>query len=90
LAAPVAFGDGLRCIGGTLLRFYIEHAVNGTASAPSAGEPSIKTRSGHLGDPITFGMTRYYQTYYRDSTTAFCPPPQGDNANISSALYITW
>lgn len=90
LSQPTVFGDGLRCIGGNLLRLYVGHASNGTASAPGVGEPSIMDRSAELGDPFTFGMTRYYQTYYRDSNPTYCPTPQGDTWNISSALYITW
>jgi hypothetical protein len=86
------FGDGLLCLSGTLKRLYIKNAVNGSTSAPdfSAGDPSITTRSATLGDPITPGSTRYYQTYYRDPDTTFCPNPPGNTWNVSSGLSVQW
>jgi hypothetical protein len=88
LPQPVAFGDGLRCIGGTLLRLYTTHAVNGSVSAPGAGDPSITTRSATLGDPIARGSTRSYQTYYRDPDLAGCTPP--NTWNVSSGITVAW
>jgi hypothetical protein len=90
LASPVFFGDGLRCIGGSLKRLYVKHASGGSASAPSPGDPSIKTRSATLGDPIAPGTSRYYQVYYRDPSLTFCPRPQGDTFNVGNALRVLW
>jgi hypothetical protein len=90
LGAPLAFGDGLRCIDGTLLRLYVKSASSGTAVAPVAGDPSILAQSAALGDPIAPGSTRCYQTYYRDPSPGFCPPPQGDEFNVGNALRIAW
>jgi hypothetical protein len=90
MTQPATFGDGLRCIGGTLLRLYTQSAVNGSVSAPSGGDPSISARSASLGDPIAPGSTRSYQTYYRDPDPAFCPAPNGNTWNVSSGLTITW
>jgi Tol biopolymer transport system component len=89
-AAPVAFGDGLRCAAGNLLRLYVHNASGGVVSAPIAGEPSITVRSAALGDSIAPGTTRWYQVYYRDPALAFCPPPAGDAWNASNALAILW
>jgi len=88
--APVAFGDGVRCVGGVLKRLYVSHAVNGTVSLPPAGSWSISTRSAQLGDTIQQGSTRYYQVYYRDPDANFCPAPQGSTFNISNGLAVQW
>jgi hypothetical protein len=88
--AATTFGDGLRCVGGTLKRLYANHASSGIAFAPHAGDPSITARSAALGDPIALGSTRYYQAYYRDANLSFCPAPMGNSWNVSSALRIQW
>jgi hypothetical protein len=90
LSTGVAFGDGLRCATGTLVRLYSKNASSGAVSAPSPGDPSITTRSAALGDPIAPGDRRYYQVYYRDPVTSFCPPPAGDNFNVTHAVKIVW
>ena len=89
-ATPAVFGDGVRCAGGSLKRLYVKSASGGSASAPGAGEPSIRTQSSALGDTIPGGATRVYQAYYRDANAAFCPAPQGGTFNISSALSVRW
>jgi hypothetical protein len=88
--APVTFGDGLRCVGGSLRRMYLHTAVGGTVNAPLAGELTISARSAALGDPLAAGATRYYQVYYRDPVASFCPNPPGNSWNISSALSVVW
>jgi hypothetical protein len=90
LPQPIAFGDGLRCVGGHLKRLYTKNASGGTVSAPATGDPSITTRSASLGDPIPAGGTRFYLVYYRDPNLAFCAPPSGDAWNTSQSLSIVW
>ena len=87
---PVLFGDGLRCVGGSLKRLYARNAVAGHVFAPHPGDPSITARSTALGDPIPSGGIRYYMTYYRDASASFCPSPPGGTFNASNALSITW
>ncbi len=87
---PLNFGDGLRCTGGTLKRLYLHSASGGSVSAPQPGDLSISARSAALGDTLPAGSARYYQTYYRDPDPAFCPNPQGNSWNVSSALSIVW
>ncbi len=87
---PVIFGDGLRCAGGSLKRLYSKSAVGGEASAPGANDLSIRARSAALGDTIPAGAMRYYQTYYRDPATGFCPPPRGNLWNVTNGLSIRW
>lgn len=88
--APAAFGDGLLCAGGNLLRLYSRNASAGSVSAPVGSDASISARSAALGDVISAGSTRYYQVYYRDAVASFCPPPTGSDFNLSSALSILW
>jgi hypothetical protein len=88
--APVVFGDGLRCTGGTLKRLYSRTAVAGTVIAPIAGELSVSARSAQLGNPIQPNEIRMYQVYYRDPVEDFCPSPPGGNFNVSNAVRIVW
>jgi Tol biopolymer transport system component len=88
--APLNFGDGLRCASGFLKRLYIANASGGVVSVPQPGDPSVSARSAAVGDTLTAGATRYYQTYYRDPLLAFCPEPSGNSWNISSGLSVTW
>jgi hypothetical protein len=64
----VAFGQGVRCVAGTLKRLYTHAAVGGVVSAPVGSDPSIHVRSAALGDTIDPGSSRYYMVYYRDPT----------------------
>jgi hypothetical protein len=88
--APVLYGDGLRCVGGSLKRLYIKTATAGVVTAPLASDLRITTRSAALGDPILAGYVRQYQVYYRDSSPTFCPMPSGSTFNISNGLKIVW
>jgi Tol biopolymer transport system component len=88
--APVNFGDGLRCIGGNLKRLASTQALGGNAVYTSCPKLPVSVRSAALGDPIPAGATRYYMAYYRDSSAAFCPAPQGNLWNASQALSIVW
>lgn len=87
---PTNYGDGLRCIGGTLKRLYVKAAVGGIVTAPQGNELSVSARSAALGDPIVMGTTLHYQTYYRDPDPTFCPNPPGNTWNVSNALSILW
>ena len=86
----VPFGDGLRCVAGSLKRLYAKNAVGGGVGAPGPGDPPISARSAALGDPIAPGSTRYYQVYYRDPNQGFCPAPAGDTFNVGNGLAIVW
>jgi hypothetical protein len=90
LPSSLIFGDGIRCAGGALKRLYAKNASGGAAHAPAAGDLSISARSAALGQPITTGASRWYQTYYRDPNPTFCPAPGGSTFNSSSAIRIDW
>jgi hypothetical protein len=84
--AGIAFGDGVRCASGHLLRLYTTNASSGACSAPQGADPSITARSAALGDTITPGTSRYYHAYYRDPNLAFCP----FGFNATNAVRIDW
>jgi Tol biopolymer transport system component len=90
LNKAINYGDGLRCVGGTLKRLYVKGAVAGTIIAPQGADPTISARSATLGDPIPMGATRSYQVYYRDPDPSFCPSPQGSTYNITNSLSAVW
>ena len=90
IASGAVFGDGVRCVGGSLKRLYTKNASGGVVSAPTGGDPSITAQSAALGDPISPGSVRYYQVYYRDPSLVFCPAPPGNSWNVSSGIKITW
>jgi hypothetical protein len=83
----LTFGDGVRCVTGTLKRIGVKIASGGTASYPGPGDLSITARSAAVGDPIPPGATRYYQAYYRDPAAAFCPPL---TFNASNGTAVIW
>jgi len=86
--APLIFGDGLRCVGGSLKRLISKNAAGGAVAYPEGAEPSITTRAAALGSPITPGQHRFFMTYYRDPDPTFCPNPPGGTFNGSNAVDI--
>ncbi len=86
LGGGVSFGDGVRCIGGQLLRLGLEHSVAGSSSYPGVGDLPVTARAAALGAPITPGSQRFYQTYYRDPANFACTA----TFNVTNGLVIDW
>jgi hypothetical protein len=84
------FGDGLLCLNGTLKRIGTKSAVGGVVTYPQSGDTGIRRQSAKLGDVIPPGGVRFYQFYYRDPSSTFCPAPTGDTFNASSGVIVTW
>jgi hypothetical protein len=85
----VVFGQGVRCVTGTLLRLYVKSASGGSISAPSGADPTVSASSAALGDTIVGGQNRYYMVYYRDPLVlGGCPPSQTFNG--TNALDVPW
>ncbi len=79
-ATSATFGDGLRCVGGSVRRLGTRTASGGTAQFPPAG-----TTISQAGMAAT-GSTLRYQAWYRNSA-AFCTP---STFNLTNALSIAW
>jgi len=91
LPAGVSYGQGVRCLGGRLLRLYSKTAVAGVIRAPDrdAGDAPISVRSASKGDVIHAGQSRWYAVYYRDPTVlGSCPA--SSTFNSSQAGEIAW
>jgi hypothetical protein len=75
------FGDGLGCVGGSMIRLGTKTSAAGTASYPS-GSPSISVKGN-----CAAGDVRYYQAMYRDADDMFCTP---DTFNTTNGVAVTW
>lgn len=80
-----AFGDGLRCAGGTVIRLGIVQAPAGSSTYPSGAVPPNNTPISVQG-LVSPGYAREYQLWYRDSG-AFCTPSV---FNLTNAIHVTW
>jgi hypothetical protein len=88
-ATGIIYGQGVRCVGGTLRRLYTKAASGGSITAPSGGDPSVSSRSAALGNPIGPGQDRLYLVYYRDPIVlGGCPAPSTFNATQTQEA--TW
>jgi hypothetical protein len=83
------FGQGVRCVGGNLLRLYVLQASGGSITAGAPTLPSISSVSAALGDPLVPGAHRQYMVYYRDPIVlGGCPASATFNA--TQALDVRW
>jgi hypothetical protein len=76
-----AFGDGLRCAGGVIVRLGTKQNSNGASSYPGPGDMPIAIRGA-----CTAGATRTYQSWYRNAAP-FCTP---STFNLSNGIEVTW
>jgi hypothetical protein len=76
------FGDGIRCVTGTVMRFPSVPSTTGVASYPQPGQPRISM----IGAIPTQGGIRYYQAWYRNAAS-FCT---SSTFNLSNGLEIAW
>ncbi|MBK7876888.1 MAG: hypothetical protein IPJ77_14275 [Planctomycetes bacterium] len=79
------FGDGVRCAGGSLIRLRTKTNAGGASSFPDSTDTI--TLSARGGVTVGSGARRYYQTYYRNSAAAFCPP---ETFNVTNGIQIDW
>jgi len=90
-AAGIVYGQGVRCVAGSLKRLYTKPASGGSITAPDfgAGEPPVSVRSAATGDTILSGQSRWYLVFYRDPTVlGGCPGSSTFNATQSGR--VTW
>ena len=88
-AAGVVYGQGVRCVAGTLKRLYTKTASGGSITAPNfaGGDPTVSARSAAAGDVILAGQSRWYLVYYRDPTVlGGCPASSTFNSTQSGRV----
>jgi len=91
VASGAAYGQGVRCVGGSLKRLFTKSASLGSITAPDfgAGDPTVSARSAALGDPIQAGLSRLYLVYYRDPVVlGGCPA--GTTFNATQTGLVDW
>ena len=83
------FGQGVRCVGGSLKRLYVKTAIAGSITAPQGADPKVSIRSAALGSPILAGQHRWVMVYYRDPTVlGGCPAT--NTFNGTGAVDVSW
>lgn len=80
--APVPFGDGSLCAGGTVVRLRTKAAAAGSATYPEAGDLALSVR----GQVPPEGGVRFYQVWYRNAA-AFCTAA---TYNASNGVVAWW
>ena len=83
----VLFGDGIRCIGGTVIRLGIVTAAGNASSYPSPNPPAVNAIPISVKGFNLAGDVRNYQLWYRDSTIGFCT---ANVFNLTNAVNVTW
>jgi len=79
--AGVAFGDGLRCSGGTVIRLGTKTNVAGASQYPVGADQVVSVRGS-----CAPGSVRTYQVWYRNAA-AFCT---ASTFNLTNGLTVTW
>ena len=88
-SSGVVYGQGVRCVAGTLKRLFTKSASGGGITAPdfAAGEPTVSTRSAAVGNPIATGQSRSYLVFYRDPVVlGGCPASSTFNATQTGII----
>jgi hypothetical protein len=83
-AQPNVFGDGLRCVTGSLVRLAAQNATAGAATFPGV---SLQTLSQAGGTAPGSGITAWYQVFYRDADPSYCT---SGTFNSTNGYVITW
>jgi hypothetical protein len=85
----IVYGQGVRCVAGSIRRLFTKGAVGGVISAPDfpAGDAPVSVRSALKGDVIQPGQSRWYLVYYRDPTVlGSCPATSTFNATQTGEI----
>jgi len=75
------FGDGLKCLSGSVRRLGSKVSALGWTSFPGSGDSPVSVTG--LATP---GTTLYYQLWFRDTSTYCTSAPW----NLSNALMVNW
>jgi hypothetical protein len=87
-ASGIAFGDGVRCVDGALVRFG-EHlaGTNGSPTGEWTYPNAVQTAQVSVATSQLVGTTAYYQLVYRNANTGFCSPA---TFNASNGFRVAW
>jgi len=77
----LTYGDGHRCMGGSLIRIGQNSLIAGATSYPQGAQPTISVKG--LVPPS--GGVRYYQVLYRNNGG-----PCSQGRNITNAISVVW
>jgi hypothetical protein len=75
------FGDGLRCVAGSVTRLATKINFSGASQFPAGGDPAL-----HLQGGVASQGQRTYQAWYRNAA-AFCTP---STFNLTNGVLVTW
>lgn len=75
------FGDGVRCVAGTIVRLGAKTNVAGASQYPEPGNLSISVKGFVMAPGV-----RYYQVWYRNSAV-FCTPA---TYNLTNGWQVFW
>lgn len=84
LISSVVFGDGVRCIGGNLLRLGKKPTPIGSCQYPDTGDLALSIVGGVTPGS---GVSRWYMFYYRNAVASFCPTA---TFNATNGVEIVW
>ena len=80
----VVSGDGVLCLGGSIVRMATKRNVGGSSVYPEAGDAALSQRSFTIPGS---GATAYYQTYYRNAAATYCTAA---TINLTNAWQVVW
>jgi hypothetical protein len=83
------YGQGVRCVGGSIKRLGTKHASGGSMTIPDfeAGDLQVTAASAAKGDLIQPGDSRYYLVYYRDPVVlGGCPATSTFNCTQTGSV----
>ncbi len=84
----VASGDGVLCMGGSLIRFGSHYAgTNGAPIGTWTYPNTVQTTPISVQTAQPAGQSAHYQLFYRNATPGFCSPA---TTNVSNAYAISW
>ncbi|MBI5365095.1 MAG: hypothetical protein HZA53_18100 [Planctomycetes bacterium] len=81
--AGAVFGDGVRCVGGNLVRLGTKANSGGLAEYPEAGDVLLSVRG---ATPPGSGLVAYYQVYYRNAAI-YCTTA---TFNVTNGIRVEW
>ncbi len=76
------FGDGLLCVGGSIVRLGVKFNTAGASQWPSGGDPTISVQGAVAAPGV-----RTYQAWYRDSDPTFC---SASTFNLTNGRQVIW